>query len=314
MSTVWHVPEARRAWFVGKNHALRASGTCHTPPVPLYPARWDAMSTPPVDSTNHPRPRGRRAFLARHGWATFVLPFAVFLLVGSLEPKPEADEVPSEQQASESDTTSFLPASPYEYYPAVYTLKIALTIAAIVVVWPGYGVFPFRVSRWSVIVGVVGVVVWVGLCHLRLERILLGSVGLDWFLDTGQRSAYDPLEQLAQNAAMAWAFLAVRFLGLVVVVAMIEEMFLRGFAMRFADDVRWSERPIGRIGMAGFAVGVVLPVLSHPGEPLAAAVWFSMVTLLSMKTRNIWDCVAAHAITNLLLGVYVVAFGQWQLM
>jgi membrane protease YdiL (CAAX protease family) len=52
----------------------------------------------------------------------------------------------------------------------------------------------------------------------------------------------------------------------------------------------------------------------HPGELLAAAVWFSMVTWLMVKTRNIWDCVVAHAVTNLLLGVYVVATGQWQLM
>jgi membrane protease YdiL (CAAX protease family) len=39
-----------------------------------------------------------------------------------------------------------------------------------------------------------------------------------------------------------------------------------------------------------------------------------MVTWLMVKTRNIWDCVVAHAVTNLLLGVYVVATGQWQLM
>jgi hypothetical protein len=33
-----------------------------------------------------------------------------------------------------------------------------------------------------------------------------------------------------------------------------------------------------------------------------------------VKTRNIWDCVVAHAVTNLLLGVYVVHWGRWHLM
>jgi hypothetical protein len=33
-----------------------------------------------------------------------------------------------------------------------------------------------------------------------------------------------------------------------------------------------------------------------------------------LRTRNIWDCVAAHATTNLLLGIYVVATGEWWLM
>jgi len=32
-----------------------------------------------------------------------------------------------------------------------------------------------------------------------------------------------------------------------------------------------------------------------------------------VRTRNFWDCVAAHAVTNLLLGVYIVAAGQWTL-
>jgi hypothetical protein len=54
-------------------------------------------------------------------------------------------------------------------------------------------------------------------------------------------------------------------------------------------------------------------MLMHPGELLAAGVWFSLVTLLMVRTKNIWDCVAAHAVTNLLLGIYVVTYGQWQL-
>jgi len=32
-----------------------------------------------------------------------------------------------------------------------------------------------------------------------------------------------------------------------------------------------------------------------------------------IRTRNVWDCVAAHAITNAILGIYVVAYGQWPL-
>ena len=35
-----------------------------------------------------------------------------------------------------------------------------------------------------------------------------------------------------------------------------------------------------------------------------------MITWLMLRTRNIWDCVAAHAITNLILGIYVVVVGH----
>jgi membrane protease YdiL (CAAX protease family) len=61
------------------------------------------------------------------------------------------------------------------------------------------------------------------------------------------------------------------------------------------------------------AVGTAVPMLMHPGELLAAFVWFSLVTWLMVRTKNIWDCVAAHAVTNLLLGIYVVTQHQWQL-
>ena len=46
----------------------------------------------------------------------------------------------------------------YQHYPIVYTVKIALTIAAILFVLPGYRQFPFRISPLAIVVGVVGVV------------------------------------------------------------------------------------------------------------------------------------------------------------
>jgi hypothetical protein len=72
--------------------------------------------------------------------------------------------------------------------------------------------------------------------------------------------------------------------------------------------------PFGNVNRAAIAAGTVVPMLMHPAEFLAAAVWFTGITWLMVRTRNIWDCVAAHAVTNLLLGVYVVTFDQWQLM
>ena len=55
-------------------------------------------------------------------------------------------------------------------------------------------------------------------------------------------------------------------------------------------------------------------MLMHPAELLAAAVWFSLVTWLMVKTRSLWDCIVAHATTNLLLGCYVLWSGEWTLM
>ena len=159
---------------------------------------------------------------------------------------------------------------------------------------------------------------------LQLEAKMLGPlfdnrfgemVGLSGMFDAeATRSAYNPLKELADRPAVAWGFLAVRFVGLALVVPIIEEFFLRGFLMRFVMVRDWWKVPFGEVNTTAVVLGTVVPMLMHPAELLAAAVWFSMVTWLMVKTRNIWDCVAAHMITNLLLGIYVVASGDWHLM
>ena len=257
----------------------------------------------PNESNSEP-PRGRLALLHRHRWITFLLPMIVFMLVGSLEPTAET-----------VGGAAIGLSIPYAHYPWVYTAKICLTIVAMIFVLPGYREFSLRVSWLGIGVGVVGVVIWVGLCKLDLEHRflvpLLEPIGLDWLI--AARSAFNPFEHLTAHPACAWGFLAVRFLGLVAVVAVIEEFLLRGFIMRFVVDARWWEVPIGKVTTTAVVVGTLIPMAMHP-ELLAAAVWFSMVTWLMIKTRNIWDCVAAHAVTNLLLGIYVVFSGDWHLM
>ena len=251
-----------------------------------------------------PQPTGLSSILERHRWIPFVLPLVVFLLVGSLEPTP-----------AEPGGKAVGLSIPYSAYPWVYAAKIALTLAALVIARPGLREFPVHVTRWGVIVGAVGAVAWVGLAELHLEDRIVNALGLGNWVQLGARSAFNPFEQLAGPPIRAWGFLAVRFLGLVAVVSIAEELFLRGFLMRFfVDPDWWWKVPFGRVNLAAVVIGTALPMSSHPGELLAACVWFSLVTWLMVTTKRFWDCVAAHAVTNLLLGIYVVASGHWWLM
>ena len=292
-------------------------------------------------------------WLSRWPWVTFLLPLLVFMVATSFEPTPPPATEKNPDGSSVEETLSdhtdegfwaadpgsgFLPAISYRYYPQVYTAKIVLTLIAMLLVWPGYRTFPLSSSKlgvsWlSVVVGVVGVVLWIVLCHLRLEPKIIGpvdeflgsfipgleegdtpSVGLLGMLGTGTRSAFNPLVQLAHAPLWAWTFLAIRFVGLALIVPVIEEFFLRGFVMRYLVHENWWQVPFGAVNRAALVAGTAVPMLMHPGELLAAFVWFSLVTWLMVRTRNIWDCVVAHAVTNFLLGVYVVVFDQWQLM
>lgn len=301
------------------------------------------MDESPTRQTAPQLPEG---WLSTYPWATFVLPMAIFMVLSAFEPTPPENFDPHaakditelraqlvRAEALEATDQGFLPKFSYQAYPWIYSAKLLLVAMAMIAVLPGYRTFPWRVSTLSIVVGVVGVVLWVVLCHLRLEPKIIGpvdrflgglkfwadptetpSIGLIGMLGTGERSSYNPLLYLSDQPALAWMFLVIRFIGLAVIVPVIEEFFLRGFLMRFVVHDMWWQVPFGTATRAALVVGTAVPMLMHPAELLAAFVWFSLVSWLMVRTKNIWDCVVAHAVTNFLLGVYVVSFDQWQLM
>jgi CAAX prenyl protease-like protein len=235
----------------------------------------------------------------------YLVPFFTFMLAGALEPSP--DKVGGEAIGL---------SIPYSAYPWVYAVKIALTLAAVAFVWPGYRAFPFRLSPLAAVLGIVGGPLWIGIALLEHAHVhpLLEQMGAGGLVGAGARAAFNPFEQLPDQPAAAWAFLAARFFGLAAVVPLIEEFFLRGFVMRFFMDREWWNIPFGKTDRLALILGTAVPMLMHPGELVAAFVWFSMITWLMLRTRNIWDCVLAHALTNLILGIYVVTTNTWRLM
>ena len=271
---------------------------------------------------------GRSSGLRTNPWVVCLLPFAVFMLAGTLEPTPPpalspaaaAPSTPAELRWKEIHEavreTNFLGIHIYYAdYPRIYVLKILLTLAAIGFVWPGYRqMVPelgwWRISLLAIVVGAVGIVVWIALAFCCSWVMLK----MGWSMSLGTRSAFNPLERFAGRPGLAYGFLAVRFFGLVMLVPVLEEFFLRGFVMRFVVEANWWRVSLGQMTRLAVVLGTAVPVFLHPGEALAAAVWFSAVTWLMLRTRNIWDCIVAHAVTNLLLGIWVVGSGQWWLM
>jgi CAAX prenyl protease-like protein len=241
----------------------------------------------------------RDRILQEHKWVGYLLPLLVFMLTGYLEPSREAVAWHGLR---------------FEHFPWVYAARIVLTLAAVAFVWPVFRELGWRVTPLAVLVGIVGGALWIWLCRQDWEEAVLPRIGLSSWLESTRRSAYDPHGELGENSFALNAFLAVRFLGLVVVVPIMEELFLRGFVMRLVIDPDWWKVPFGKVTPAAVAVGTLVPVAMHPASELfAVLVWFSLVTLLMVYTKSFWNCVVAHAITNLMLGIYVVKTGDWQL-
>ena len=72
--------------------------------------------------TSNPTHR-RATLLQQHPWVTFLLPFLVYMVMGSFDPAPEA-----------AGGKAIGLAIPYSAYPWLYAAKIALTIAAVLFV------------------------------------------------------------------------------------------------------------------------------------------------------------------------------------
>ena len=258
--------------------------------------------------------------IGQHPWIPYVLPLLVYMCFGLIEPSPPPD--PAVDYAErQRQSTSVAAAEPlkagfsidYRYYPLFYSIRVLATIATMLLVSVVYRQFPLRISPLALVVGAVGIVVWVGFCRLDLEEKIFVPLGLGEFLGSGQRVSFNPYEQLGHRPFWMVMFIAVRFLGLAAVVSIIEEFFLRGFLLRFVLDPVWWNVRFGTANRLVIILPTIYGVLAHPAEAFAAAAWFSLITWLMLRTRNIWDCVAAHAVTNLLLGIYVLIWQDWAL-
>jgi uncharacterized protein len=106
--------------------------------------------------------------------------------------------------------------------------------------------------------------------------------------------------------------LGLRLLRLVVVVPLMEEIFWRGFLLRYCIHGNFSEVPFGTFTWSSFWIVTGGFCLEHqPVDWPAAALAGVLYNLVAYRTRSLGACVLAHAATNLLLGAYVLRTGQW---
>jgi CAAX prenyl protease-like protein len=108
-------------------------------------------------------------------------------------------------------------------------------------------------------------------------------------------------------------FLVFRIATSAIAVPILEELFWRGWLMRWlidGDDFR--RVPLGKYVPGAFVLTAVLFAAEHgPFWDVGLLTGF-IYNWWMVRTRNLWDCIVAHAVTNGALAVYVLAAGQWQ--
>ncbi len=115
-----------------------------------------------------------------------------------------------------------------------------------------------------------------------------------------------------ESAALWWSSVTLRFLRLVVIVPLLEEIFWRGFLLRYLIKEDFTKVPFGAFSWFSFGVVTVMFGLAHFGPDfIPALITGAIYNALAIRTRSLTCCVLAHALTNLGLGIYIMQTGQW---
>ena len=196
------------------------------------------------------------------------------------------------------------------HYPYFYTVCVVLVGAVTFFLLRARGIVKMhRNIAPGIIFGIVGIVAWIVICRLQLEQSIIRLLP-EW-LQPGERASFNPFQSIDSTMGQ-WGFVAVRLLGLAVLVPVVEEVFWRGFLLRWIISPDWQDQEIGFFSLKSFLWVTFLFTLAHP-EWIAAAVYCSLLNILLYWKRDLWNCIVAHGTSNLLLGIYVIYYRTWEL-
>jgi CAAX prenyl protease-like protein len=183
-----------------------------------------------------------------------------------------------------------------------YWIYFGKTIVGIWLIWlvrPLVAEMKWAVSRDAVVVGIAVFGIWVGLDRFYPK-----------FLSSG--SAWNPFTTFGENAALAWFFVIVRIAGSTLLAPMIEEVFYRSFAYRWIVRPEFQTVPFNQFNGKAFFMTAALFALAHANEWMPALLCAFAYQWLVLRKNRLGDAMVAHAITNLLLGIWVVWRGDWK--
>lgn len=200
----------------------------------------------------------------------------------------------------------FGPASAYWFY-------LAKTLAGL---WFIFAIRPLVAEmRWAfsweaVFVGGGVFAVWVG---INGEWTTQNSLWVKLGISSPPKNpvtAWNPNEQFGSGSALAGLFVATRILGSTFIVPPLEEIFYRSFLYRYIADKNFLAVPLNKFLPYPFLATAAFFGFSH-NEWLAGILCGAAYQWLVLHKNRLGDAMTAHAITNFLLGIWVVWKGAW---
>ena len=179
----------------------------------------------------------------------------------------------------------------------LYGVKVGAVVLVLAIFWRHY--FELKTCRLpargvlvALAAGVLVLVLWLGL-------------GAGW-MTIGTAAGFDP----TSAGRIDWPLVAVRIAGAALVVPVMEELFWRSFLLRWLDKVNFEAVDPSQVSIKSVVITSVLFGFEHHLW-LAGIVAGIAFSALYMRHRTIWSPILAHAVTNGLLGIWVVTTSSW---
>lgn len=179
----------------------------------------------------------------------------------------------------------------------IYPIQAIASGVLLIFFWQEYRWQRPAKPTFTIVVGILVFVLW---------------IAPQQFLQFAPRTEGFNPDVFAGNPAAYWGTVIFRFLRLVVVVPLAEEIFWRGFLLRYPIDEDFEQVPFGTFSWLSFAIVTLLFGFSHSVADWPVAVLTGAIyNGVAYRTKSLSACVLAHATTNLLLGLWIMKTKEW---
>lgn len=190
--------------------------------------------------------------------------------------------------------------------PPRFSLSIWLLVCSLAIVVWSRNVVEFRPSQWilSSLLGVSVFVLWVA------PDLLVPGWRTHWIFQnalTGELKSTLPAGALTDGPS-----LAMRILRAALIVPIVEELFWRGWLMRWLIGPKFEKVPLGAFTLSSFSLVALFFALEHGPYWDVGLIAGGLYNWWMVKTKRLSDLILAHAVTNTCLCAYVLSTGQWE--
>lgn len=156
----------------------------------------------------------------------------------------------------------------------------------------------FQATGTAILAGILVAIFWIG-----LDPFVAGAAA--------RKPGWTP-EFLRDSApGFFWTWVAFRCIGSAVVIAAAEEIFWRGFLLRWIIRPDFKAIALGTFSGSSLLWTTALFGVEH-GERWVSGILAGLVYAgLLYWRRSLGACILAHGLTNFLLSLYVIKTGAW---